>query len=166
MFKKIGSKYNTGINSTKVNGKDSLLGESNDSVILGAQAVINLNVTVGDTFTANNHQFKVIGVLARQGVAPPTPLDGSIIGSLPFVQNISQTPGIVTVDLLTPNNGVSFEEAQNTLQNDYNFNDTYTIYTQNDALQTLNQNESASYLFLDLIIAMILIVSSILIMVV
>jgi len=159
-------KEQTLINGTKVNGKNSLLGESNNSVILGAQAAKNLNVTVGDTFTANNHQFKVIGVIAKQGIASPTPLDGSIIASLSFAQNISQTQGIVTVDLITPNNGVSFQEAKNTLQNKYNFNNTYTIYTQNDALQTLNQNESASYVFLDLIIAMILIVSAILIMVV
>ncbi len=159
-------KEQTLINGTKVNGKDSLLGESDNSVILGSQAAKNLNVTVGDTFTANNHQFNVIGVLARQGIASPTPLDGSIIASLPFAQNLSQTPGIVTVDLITPNNGVSLQDAQNTLQNQYNFNNTYSIYTQNDALQTLNQNESASYVFLDLIVALILIVSAILIMVV
>jgi putative ABC transport system permease protein len=51
------------------------------------------------------------------------------------------------------------------MQNSFN-SSLYTVYTQQDALQVLNSNENASYVFLDLIIAMILIVSAILIMVV
>jgi len=153
------------INNIKVNGKDSLLGQSNNSVILGSQAAINYNVTVGDTFTVDNQQLKVIGVMQKQSIGSATSLDSTVFASLQFVQNISQSPGVVTADIITPNNGVSLQDAQNTMQNSFN-SSLYTVYTQQDALQVLNSNENASYVFLDLIIAMILIVSAILIMVV
>jgi putative ABC transport system permease protein len=153
------------INNIKVNGKNSLLGQSNNSVILGSQAAINYNVTVGDTFTVDNQQLKVIGVMQKQSIGSATSLDSTVFASLPFVQNISQSPGVVTADIITPNNGVYLQDARNTLQNSFN-SSLYTVYTQQDALQVLNSNENASYVFLDLIIAMILIVSAILIMVV
>lgn len=158
-------KERTLINNIKVNGQDSLLGQSNNSVILGSQAAINYNVTVGDTLTVDNQKLKVIGVMQKQSIATATSLDSTVFAALPFVQNISQSQGIVTADIITPNNGVSLQDAQNTLQNSFN-SSLYTIYNQQDALQLLNANENASYVFLDLIIAMILIVSAILIMVV
>ena len=104
------------INSTQVTGTDSLVGQSNNSVILGYQAAKDYNVTVGDTFTAKNQQFKVIGVLAKQGVGTTSLQDESVIAALPFVQNFGQRPGLVTADIITPNNGVSLQDAQNTLQ--------------------------------------------------
>ena len=153
------------INGTKVTGSGSLVGQSNNSVILGYQAAKDYNVTVGDTFTTKNQQFNVIGVLAKQGIGTTSLQDESVIASLPFVQNFAQRPGSVTADLITPNNGVSLQDAQNTLQNNYG-NNTYVVYTQKDGLQSLNSTESGTYLFLDMVIAMVFLVSAILIMVV
>ncbi len=120
---------------------------------------------MGDTFTVKNQQFKVIGVLARQGVGTTSLQDESVIAALPFVQNFAQRPGLVTANIITPNNNESLVNAQNTLQNNYG-NNTYVAYTQNDAIQALNSMESGTVIFLDMIIAMVLIVSAILIMVV
>ncbi len=153
------------INTTQVTGTDSLVGQSNNSVILGYQAAKDYNVTVGDTFTAKNQQFKVIGVLAKQGIGTTSLQDESVIAALPFVQNFGQRPGLVTADIITPNNGVSLQDAQNTLQNNYG-NDTYVLFTQKDALQALSSTESGTFIFLDMIIVMVVIVSAILIMVV
>ena len=153
------------INSTQVTGTDSLVGQSNNSVILGYQAAKDYNVTVGDTFTVKNEQFKVVGVLAKQGIGTTSLQDESVIAALPFVQNFAQRPGLVTADIITPNNGVSLGNAQNTLQNNYG-NNTYVVYTQKDALQSLSSTESGTFIFLDMIIAMVIIVSAILIMVV
>jgi putative ABC transport system permease protein len=153
------------INSIKVTGSDSLVGQSNNSVILGYQAAKDYNVTVGGTFTVKNQQFNVIGVLAKQGIGTTSIQDESVIAALPFVQKISQRPGLVTADIITPNNGVSLENAQNTLENNYD-NNTYTVYTQKEALQSLNSTQSGTYLFLDMVIAMVFLVSAILIMVV
>ena len=77
----------------------------------------------------------------------------------------AQRPGLVTADIITPNNGVSLDNAQNTLQNNYG-NNTYVVYTQKDALQSLSSTESGTFIFLDMIIIMVVIVSAILIMVV
>jgi putative ABC transport system permease protein len=142
-----------------------LVGQSNNSVILGYQAAKDYNVTVGGTFTVKNQQFNVIGVLAKQGIGTTSIQDESVIAALPFVQKISQRPGLVTADIITPNNGVSLENAQNTLENNYD-NNTYTVYTQKEALQSLNSTQSGTYLFLDMVIAMVFLVSAILIMVV
>jgi putative ABC transport system permease protein len=152
------------ISGVKVNGSDSLVGESNNSVILGAQAASAYNVTVGDTFTVNNQQLKVIGVLNKQGTGISTTLDYSVIAPISFVQNFSQRPDLISADIITPNNGVSLNDAENTLQNSYN--NSYAVYTQNDALNTLNTNDSSVFEFLNMITAMIFIVSTILIMVV
>lgn len=153
------------INGTKVTGMGSLIGQSNNSVILGYQAAKDYNVTVGDTFTIKNQQFNVVGVLAKQGIGTTSLQDESVIAALPFVQNFAQRPGLVTADIITPNNGVSLLDAQNTLQNNYG-NETYVVYTQKDALKSLNSTQSGTYLFLDMIIVMVFIVSAILIMVV
>ncbi len=153
--------YISGVNVT---GSDYLVGRSDNSVILGSQAASAYNVTVGDTFTINNQQLKVIGVLNKQGIGLSTTLDYSVIASLPFVQSFSQRPDLVSADILTPNNGVSLIDAQNTLQNSYN--SSYSIYNQTDALNTLNANDSILFVFLNMITVMIFVVSMILIMVV
>ncbi len=152
------------ISGVKVNGSDSLIDGSNNSVILGAQAASAYNVTVGDTFTVNDQQFKVIGVLNKQGIGISTTLDYSVIASLPFVQNFAQRPDLVSADVITPNNGVSLNDAENTIQNSYN--NSYSIYNQTDAFNTLNTNDSILFVFLDMISVMIFAVSTILIMVV
>ena len=76
------------INSTTINGTDSLVGQSNNSVILGYQAAKDYNVTVGGTFTVKNQQFNVIGILAKQGIGTTSIQDESVIAALPFVQEI------------------------------------------------------------------------------
>ncbi len=150
------------INGVKFNGSDSLLGASDNSVILGSEAAKKYNVTVGETFKVNDQQFKVIGILAKQGKIMPTTLDSSVIGSLSFVQSFTQRPGLVSTIIITPNNGVSLQDAQSSLQN--SFNNSYGIYTQSDAQKTFNDNFQAMYVFMDMITVMIFIVSTVLIM--
>jgi putative ABC transport system permease protein len=150
------------INGVKVNGSDSLVGASDNTVILGSEAAKKYNVTVGDTFTVNDQQFKVMGVISKQGKIMPTTLDSSVIGSLSFVQSFAQRPGLVSTVIITPNNNVSLQDARSTLQN--SFNNSYGIYTQSDAQKTFNDNFQAMYVFMDMITAMIFIVSTVLIM--
>ncbi len=150
------------INGTKVNGKSTLTGESDNAVILGSQAAKTYNATVGSTFTVNNQQYKVVGVMDKQGTGWPTTLDSSVIASLPFVQNVTERPGSVTTVIITPKNGVSITDAQNNLQN--SFSSTYGVYTQKDAQKTFDDNFKGFNVFMNMVTGMIFIVSMILIM--
>lgn len=145
----------------KVNGQDSLVGQSDNSVILGNYAAQQYNATLGSTITVDNHQMKVIGILGKQDTGWATILDDSMITSLTYAQNYTGRPGSVSTVIVTPTAGTSVQEAQNNLENSYS---DYGFYSQTNAQKAFNDNYKGMIIFMNMITAMIFIVSTILIM--
>lgn len=144
-----------------VNGQDSLAGQSDNSVILGSYVASHYNATVGSTINIDNHQMKVIGILDKQGSGWATILDDSVITSLPYAQNVTNRPGLVSTVILTPASGNSVQSVQNNLENSYS---DYGTYTQADAQKTFADNYKGMTIFMNMITAMIFVVSTVLIM--
>lgn len=67
----------------------ALLDLADDYVILGNNAAMALDLTVGDDFFINNQPFKVFGILQRLGSEE----DGLIIANLHVVQGLLNRPG-------------------------------------------------------------------------
>lgn len=149
------------IGDLKIDGKSSLVGESDNTVILGSEAAKNYKVKVGDTFTVNDQQFKVAGIIKKVGSGWPTTVDMSIIMALPFAQKISERPGLVSAVIIQPKAGYSLNDAENNLQNSYS---KYSIYSETDAQKTFDDNFKGMTIFMNMVSAMIFIVSTVLIM--
>lgn len=145
----------------KVNGADSLVGQSDNSVILGSYAASHYNATVGSTITVNNHQMKVVGILDKQGAGWATILDGSVITSLSYAQNYTDRPGLISAVIVTPSNGNTASTVQSNLENTYS---NYGVYTAADAQKTFNDQYKGMTIFMNMITLMIFIVSTVLIM--
>lgn len=150
------------ISNATVKGKSSLVGESYNAVILGNTTADLYNVTVGDTFTVNDNQFKVVGVLKKVGPTGwPLTIDSSMIMPLDYAQNVSERPGIISTVIIKPSSQYSAQTVDNNLQNDY---PKYDIYSQKDTQKTIDTNLSGVMVFMNMINAFIFIVSVILIM--
>lgn len=150
------------IANATVKGKSSLVGESNNAVILGNTTADLYNVTVGDTFKVSDNQFKVVGILKKVGPTGwPLTIDSSMIMSLDYAQNISERPDIISTVIIKPSSQYSAQTADNNLQNDY---PKYDIYSQKDTQKTIDTNLSGVLIFMNMINAFIFIVSIILIM--
>lgn len=149
------------ISDTKVNGKSSLVGESENAVIIGSEVADNYNVTVGDTFTVNDNKFKVVGVMEKAGSGWPLTIDNSIVTSLSYAQDISDRPNLISTVIITPSEQYSAQTVENNLQDSY---PKYAMYSEEDAQKTIDDNLKGVMVFMNMVIAMIFTVSMILIM--
>lgn len=154
-------KENAFFGDLEIDGKSSLAGESENTVILGSEAAKNYKVKVGDTFTVQGQQFKVAGIIKKKGTGWPTTIDMSVVMSLPFAQKISERPGFISAVIIKPKTGYSLTDVENNLQNSYS---KYSIYSEKDAQKTFDDNFKGMTIFMNMVSAMIFIVSTVLIM--
>jgi len=149
------------IQNTTVNGKSSLVGESDNAVIIGSETAKNYNATVGSTIKLSNNEYKVIGIMKKVGTGWPLTIDGSIIMSLSHAQSVMQMPGLISTVIIIPNG--SIDTAETNLQNAY---PSYSIYSEHDTKKTLDDNLSQIRIFFNMISVFIFFVSVIIIMIV
>mgnify|MGYP000900369439 CR=1 FL=1 len=149
------------IDNTSVTGKSSLVGESDNAVILGSEAAKNYNATVGSTITVQGNQYKVIGIMKKVGTGWPLTIDNSMIMSLSHAQAVTEMSGLISTVIISPNG--SIDTAETSLQDAY---PSYTIYSQKDTQKTIDDNLSQIRIFMNMISAFIFVVSVIIIMIV
>jgi len=149
------------IGNTTVNGKSSLVGESDNAVIIGSEAAKDYNVTLGSTFTVNDNKFKVVGIMKKVGTGWPLTIDNSMVMSLAYAQNVSDRPNLISTVIITPNGQYSAQEVENNLQSAY---PKYDIYTEADTQKTIDKNLKGVMVFMNMVIVMIFAVSMVLIM--
>ena len=154
-------KEQTFIENTTINGTGSLVGQSNNAVILGSETAKKYNVTVGDTFKVKDNKFKVIGVMSKVGSGWPLTIDSSMVMSLSHAQDISDRPDLISTVIIKPKAQYSAQDAENNLQDAY---PKYSIYSENDTQKTIDNNLSQIKIFMNMISLFIFIVSMILIM--
>jgi putative ABC transport system permease protein len=149
------------IGNTTVNGKSSLVGESDNAVIIGSETAKAYNVTLGSTFTVNDNKFKVVGIMKKVGTGWPLTIDNSMVMSLAYAQNVSDRPNLISTVIITPNGQYSAQEVENNLQSAY---PKYDIYTEADTQKTIDKNLKGVMVFMNMVIVMIFAVSMVLIM--
>jgi putative ABC transport system permease protein len=151
----------TFIENVTVKGKASLVGESKNSVIIGAQVAENFNATVGSTITVSNNKYKVIGIMKPMGTGWPLTIDNSVIMQLSHAQSVTEMPGLISTVIIVPKESIDVAEID--LQNAY---PSYSIYSQNDTQKTLDDNLSQIRIFFNMISVFIFGISVIIIMIV
>jgi putative ABC transport system permease protein len=149
------------IQNITVNGKSSLVGESDNSVIIGSEVAKNLNATIGGTITVNHKEYKVIGILKKVGTGWPLTIDSSVIMPLSTAQSDTEMTGLISTVIIQPNGDIN--TAETSLQDAY---PNYTIYSQKDTQKTLDDNLSQIKIFMNMISFFIFVVSVIIIMIV
>lgn len=155
-------KEQTFISNNTVVGKNSLVGESYNAVIIGNKTAADYNVTVGDTFNVSDNKFKVVGIMDKVGSTGwPLTIDSSMIMSLSYAQNVSDRQNMISTVIIKPNGNYSVQAVEDNLQNAY---PKYDIYTQKDTQKTIDNNLSGVMVFMNMINVFIFVVSIILIM--
>lgn len=155
-------KEQTYIANATVFGENSLVGESENAVILGNKTATDYNATVGRTITVNGNKFKVVGIIKKVGANGwPLTIDNSIIMSLSHAQDIFDRPGIISTVIITPSGNYSTHIVEDNLQDAY---PKYEIYSEKDTQKTIDNNLSGFMIFMNMIIVFIFAVSVILIM--
>ncbi|AEG18118.1 ABC transporter permease [Methanobacterium paludis] len=149
------------IENTTVTGKSSLVGESDNAVILGSEAAKNYNATVGSTITVQGNQYKVIGIMKKVGTGWPLTIDNSMVMSLSHAQSVMEMSGIISTVIISPIG--SIDNTETSLQDAY---PNYAIYSQKDTQKTIDDNLSQIRIFMNMISAFIFVVSVIIIMIV
>lgn len=149
------------LGDTKVQGKSSLAGEAENAVIIGSKAAEYYNVSVGDTFTTSDHEFKVVGVIEKVSSGWPLTIDNSIIMSLPYAQDVTSRPGLISTVIITPSQGYTEQNVQDNVEGAY---PQYSVYTQEDIQKTIEKNLNGVMIFMNMVIVMIFGVSMVLIM--
>lgn len=149
------------IQNATVKGKNTLLDEVENAVILGSESALQYNASVGETIIINENQFRVIGIMERVGTGWPLTIDYSLIMSLSHAQNVSNMPGLISTVIIIPNSQYTLDHAENSLQNDY---PKYSIYSEKDTQKTIEKNLSQIQIFMNMISAFIFIVSIVFIM--
>jgi putative ABC transport system permease protein len=149
------------IGNTTVNGKNSLVGESENAVIIGSEAAKTYNVTLGSTFTVNDNKFKVVGIMKKVGSGWPLTIDNSMVMSLAYAQKVSDRPNLISTVIITPNGQYSAQDTENILESNY---PKYDIYTEADSQKTIDKNLKGVMVFMNMVIVMIFAVSMVLIM--
>jgi putative ABC transport system permease protein len=149
------------IQNTTVNGKNSLVGEADNAVILGWEAAIKYNATVGETITINDNQYKVVGIMNKVGTGWPLTIDFSLIMKLDKAQNVTNMPNLISTVIILPSASYNLTSAETSLQDAY---PKYSILSKQDAEKTIDKNLSQIRIFMNMINAFIFIVSIIFIM--
>ncbi|MCE5213155.1 MAG: FtsX-like permease family protein [Methanobacterium sp.] len=144
-----------------VEGKNSLVGEADNAVIMGSEAAKTYNVKVGDTFTVNDDKFKVVGIIKKVGKGWPLTIDNSVIMALPYAQSVTNRPDLISTVIIKPSADYSLQTVENNLQDSYG---KYDIYTEKDVQKTIDNNLKGVMVFMNMVIAMIFAVSMVLIM--
>jgi len=154
-------KEQTFIQNNTVYGNISLVGQSKNAVIIGSDIARDYNVTVGGTFNVSGHKFKVIGIMKKVGTDWPISFDRSMVMSLSQAQNVSNMQGLISTVLIRPSGNYSADNTTNSLQKAY---PDYSIYSQKDAQNTIDQDLGQYKIFMNMISVFIFIVSMVLIM--
>lgn len=149
------------LGSNQVEGKSSLEGEPQNAVIIGSETADNYNVSVGDTFTVSDNQFKVVGIIKKVGSGWPLTIDNSMVMALPYAQEVSNRPDLISTVIIKPGEGYSSQTVEDNLQGAYT---KYDIYTEKDVQKTIDNNLKGVMIFMNMVIAMIFAVSMVLIM--
>jgi putative ABC transport system permease protein len=118
-------------------------------------------VTVGDTINVGGNKFKVIGVMKKVGTEWPLIIDSSMVMSLSEAQNVSNMQSLISTVIIKPNGNYSEDTAINGLHDSF---PKYSIYSQKDAQQTIDENLGQVKVFMDMISVFIFAVSIILLM--
>jgi putative ABC transport system permease protein len=149
------------IQNAKVTGKSSLVGESDNAVIIGSETAKNYNATVGSTITVHGNKYKVVGIMKKVGTGWPLTIDNSMIMSLSHAQSVTDMSGLVSTVIISTTG--SSDSAETSLQDAY---PQYTIYSQKDTKKTIDDNLSQIKIFMNMISTFIFLVSVIIIMIV
>ncbi len=149
------------IQNATVNGKSTLTGEVENAVILGSEAAIKYNASVGETITVNDNQYKVIGILNKVGTGWPLSIDFAMIMTLNKAQNVSSMPNLISTVIIIPSSNYTIQSAETSLQDAY---PKYSILSEQDAEKTIDKNLSQIRIFMNMINAFIFIVSIVFIM--
>jgi putative ABC transport system permease protein len=149
------------IGNYSVDGAKSLEGQPDNAVIMGSEAASNHNVSVGDTFTVNDNEFKVVGVMDKVGEGWPLTIDNSLIMSIPYAQEVTDRPGIISTVMIKSNEGYTNQAVEDNLEAAYT---KYDIYTEKDVQKTIDTNLKGVMTFMNMVIVMIFGVSMVLIM--
>jgi putative ABC transport system permease protein len=149
------------IQNTTVNGKNSLVGEPDNAVILGSEAAIKYNASVGETITVNDNQYKVIGIMDKVGTGWPLSIDFAMVMSLDKAQNVTNLPELISTVIVLPSSQYTLQSAETGLQNAY---PKYGMLSEEDAEKTIDKNLSQMRIFMNMINAFIFIVSIVFIM--
>ena len=149
------------IQNAKVIGNSSLSGKSKNAVIVGSGTADDYNLTVGDTFKVGNDKYKVVGIMEKQSTGWPLMIDYSMIMSLSYAQNISSMQDLISTVIVVPKGNYSMDAAVTKLEDAY---PKYSVFSQNDAQKTIDQNLGSVKVFMNMISVFIFVVSMILIM--
>ena len=149
------------IQNAKVIGNSSLSGQSKNAVIVGSGTADDYNLTVGDTFKVDNDKYKVVGIMEKQSTGWPLMIDYSMIMSLSYAQNISSMQDLISTVIVVPKGNYSMDTAVTKLEDAY---PKYSVFSQNDAQKTIDQNLGSVKVFMNMISVFIFVVSMILIM--
>ena len=149
------------IQNAKVIGNSSLSGQSKNAVIVGSGTADDYNLTVGDTFKVDNDKYKVVGIMEKQSTGWPLMIDYSMIMSLSYAQNISSMQDLISTVIVVPKGNYSMDTAVTKLEDAYL---KYSVFSQNDAQKTIDQNLGSVKVFMNMISVFIFVVSMILIM--
>jgi putative ABC transport system permease protein len=98
------------------NGDITLVGESENAVVLGKSAADFYNVNVGDELTVREDMAKVVGVLKQTDVAN---IDSAVLMSLSFGQSAFGRRNMSSAVLITPGAGHSVDEIENDIESGY-----------------------------------------------
>ena len=149
------------IGNNTVNGSSSLVGTSENAVIIGSEIAKKYNVTVGGTFKVSDNEFKVVGIINKVGTGWPLTIDNSIVTSLSYAQTVSDRPNLISTVIISPNSQYTADTVETNLQDSY---PKYDIYTQKDTQKTIDKNLKGVLTFMNMIVVMIFAVSMVLIM--
>lgn len=149
------------IQNAKIIGNSSLSGQSKNAVIVGSGTASDYNLTVGDTFKVGNDKYKVVGIMEKQSTGWPLIIDYSMIMSLSHAQNISSMQDLISTVIVVPKGNYSLDATVTKLENAY---PKYSVFSQNDAQKTIDQNLGSVKVFMNMISIFIFVVSMILIM--
>ncbi len=149
------------IGNSTVNGSSSLVGDSDNAVIIGSEIAKKYNVTVGGTFKVSDDEFKVVGIINKVGTGWPLTIDNSIVTSLSYAQTVSDRPNLISTVIISPNSQYTTDTVETNLQDAY---PKYDIYSQKDTQKTIDKNLKGVLTFMNMIVVMIFAVSMVLIM--
>jgi putative ABC transport system permease protein len=145
-------------NAKASKGKADLTGEDENAVILGSSAAAFFDVSVGDSFSLRKGSCEVVGVLRSTDV--PT-VDGSVIMSLSFGQQLFERMNVTSAVLLTAKDGYSRKDIEKDIES---ANANIDVYTQREIEEELNARMETPRTMLSLINSIVFVVTIVIVM--
>ena len=97
-------------------GNSTLVGESENAVILGKSAADFYNANVGDELTIRKGTAQVVGILEQTDISN---VDSAVLMSLSFGQSAFGRKDMTSAVLITPGDGHSVDEVESDIESTY-----------------------------------------------